>query len=48
MKIWEFWLSNVKKLMNLIFIVYLEPMEDLLVGFVIVGIVIYVVVLWVS
>ena len=34
--------------MNLIFIVYLELVEDLLLGFVMVGIVIYVVVLWVS
>ena len=42
------WLSNVKQLMNLIFIVYLELVEDLLLGFVMVGIVIYVVVLWVS
>ena len=46
-KIWEFWLSNVKWLMNLIFIVYLELAEDLHLGFVMVGIVIYVVVLWV-
>ena len=34
--------------MNLIFIVYLELVEDLNLGFVMVGIVIYVVVLWVS
>ena len=34
--------------MNLIFIMYLELVEDLHLGFVMVGIVIYVVVLWVS
>ena len=44
-KIWEFLLSNVKQLINLIFIIYLKLVEDLLLGFVMVGIVIYVVVL---
>ena len=47
-KIWGFLLSNVKQLINLIFIVYLELVEDLHLGFVMVDIVIYVVVLWVS
>ena len=46
-KIWEFLPSNVKQLINLIFIIYLELMEDLHLGFVMVNIVIYVVVLWV-
>ena len=47
-KIWGFWLFIVKQLMNLIFIVYLELVEESHLGFVMVGIVIYVVVLWVS
>ena len=42
------WLPNVKQLIKLIFIAYLELVEDLHLGFVMVGIVIYVVVLWVS
>ena len=48
LKIWGFLLSNVKQLINLIFIVYLELVEDLHLRFVMVDIVIYVVVLWVS
>ena len=42
------WLSNVKQLTNIIFIVYLEQKEDFHLGLVMVGIVLYVVVLWVS
>ena len=38
----------MKQLIKLIFIAYLELVEDLHLGFVMVGIVIYVVVLWVS
>ena len=46
-KIWEFLLSNVKQLINLIFIIYLKLVEDLHLRFVMVDIVIYVVALWV-